>query len=414
MFLGKKQFIELAIYLTNVIKWCIISPIYNAESEGFVMSKLSGKLNILKEGELKVLELRALYELYGYKKFSMVKFEEYDFYAQNMDFLQNNRILTFTGGKGKLMALRPDVTMSIVKKTKASAKNCEKLYYTENVYRMDENTSELKELSQIGIEHIGQVDAFTINELVLLASKSLDIIDEGNILDVSHMGFLSGALNASDAGADLKKKLRKCVEAKNPHELRAIASGKIDEKSAELLISLMNMPSDFGSAIEFARGLAANESMEFAVKELDELHEALKLCGACAKVRLDFSIDSDEAYYNGIMFHGYVKDVPRPVLRGGRYDLLLSKMGKPGLQAVGFAIFFDELERYLNPDVDNDVDAVILYDNKSDRAALTGHVSALAERGIRVWTGTELPEGMVWKKLYRVEGRELKEVGNDD
>ncbi|MGI5898983.1 MAG: ATP phosphoribosyltransferase regulatory subunit [Christensenellales bacterium] len=378
------------------------------------MDKQIEKLNILKEGELKVLELRALYELYGYKKFTMVKFEEYDFYAQNMDFLQNNRVLTFTGGKGKLMALRPDVTMSIVKKTKASARNCEKLYYTENVYRMDENTSEPKELSQIGIEHIGQVDAFTINELLLLASKSLDIIDEENILDISHMGFLNGALNESGAGVDLKKKLRKCVEAKNPHELRAVAAGKIGEKSAELLISLMNMPEDFGAAMELAGRLAVNESMTAAVEELEELHGALKLCGACSKFRLDFSIDSDEEYYNGIMFRGYVKDVPKPVLRGGRYDLLLSKMGKPGLQAVGFAIFFDELERYLDPDVDNDVDVVILYDNKSDMPAMMSHINGLVADGIRVWTGTEPPEGMVWEKLYRVEGKQMKEVANGD
>jgi ATP phosphoribosyltransferase regulatory subunit len=385
-----------------------------AEREGFYMKKLSGKRNILNEGELKTLELRALYEIYGYKKFTMVKFEEYDFYAQNMDFLQNNRIVTFTGGRGKLMALRPDVTMSIVKKTKASAKNCEKLYYTENVYRMDENTSELKELSQIGIEHIGQVDNYTINELLLLASKSLDIIDDENILDISHMGFLSGALNESGAGVDLKKKLRKCVEAKNSHELRFIAKDTIAEKNAELLIALMNMPEDFGEAIEFAGSLAVNESMKAAVRELREVHEALKVCGAGSKFRLDFSIDSDEEYYNGIMFRGYVKDVPRAVLRGGRYDLLLSKMGKPGLQAVGFAIFFDELERYLNPDVDNGIDAVILYDQQSDKAALMGHVNALVSRGERVWTGTEPPEGMVWKKMYKVDGKNMEEVTNDD
>ena len=62
-------------------------------------------------------------------------------------------------------------------------------------------------------------------------------------------------------------------------------------------------------------------------------------------MRLDFSINSDEEYYNGIMFRGYIKGVPKAVLSGGRYDLLLSKMGKPGLQAIGFAIFFDEIGR---------------------------------------------------------------------
>ena len=45
----------------------------------------------------------------------MSRFEEYDFYARNKDFLVSDRIITFTDSRGRLLALKPDVTLSIIK-----------------------------------------------------------------------------------------------------------------------------------------------------------------------------------------------------------------------------------------------------------------------------------------------------------
>ena len=49
-------------------------------------------------------------------------------------------------------------------------------------------------------------------------------------------------------------------------------------------------------------------------------------------------------YYNGLVFQGYLKALPRPLLKGGRYDLLLQKF-TPGAGAIGFAVYLDELDR---------------------------------------------------------------------
>ena len=70
---------------------------------------------LLKSEEKAVFALRALYESYGYLPFKMSKFEEYDLYATNKEFLVSDRIITFNDTDGKLMALKPDVTLSIVK-----------------------------------------------------------------------------------------------------------------------------------------------------------------------------------------------------------------------------------------------------------------------------------------------------------
>ena len=75
---------------------------------------------LLKKDERVSSSLRALFQQHGYRKFKMSKFEEYDFYAENRSFLHSEAILTFTGLDGKLLALKPDVTLSIVKNTKGS------------------------------------------------------------------------------------------------------------------------------------------------------------------------------------------------------------------------------------------------------------------------------------------------------
>ena len=67
--------------------------------------------SILKKDELAVFALRKLYSTHGYKKYKMRKFEEYDFYSENKDFLASEGIITFTDADGRLLALKPDVTL---------------------------------------------------------------------------------------------------------------------------------------------------------------------------------------------------------------------------------------------------------------------------------------------------------------
>ena len=53
-------------------------------------------------------------------------------------------------------------------------------------------------------------------------------------------------------------------------------------------------------------------------------------------------------YYNGLVFQGYLQGMPRPLLKGGRYDLLMQKF-TPGAGAIGFAVYLDKLDRLSAP-----------------------------------------------------------------
>ena len=80
---------------------------------------MSGGYN-LKPAERAVFELRGLYRIYGYLHYKVSKFEEYDLYMRNKSFLADENILTFTDTDGRLMALKPDITLSIINNSKES------------------------------------------------------------------------------------------------------------------------------------------------------------------------------------------------------------------------------------------------------------------------------------------------------
>lgn len=135
-------------------------------------------------------QLNQLYEEYGYRKFRMSKFEDYDLYAQNKDFLKKGHIITFTDRDGSLKALKPDITLSIMKNNSGDS---EKVYYNENVYR--ETGGTFREILQVGVESVGQIDSYAEAEVIVLAAKSLQTILEDYVLDLSDVSFVGGLLD---------------------------------------------------------------------------------------------------------------------------------------------------------------------------------------------------------------------------
>ena len=156
--------------------------------------------NILTKEEQIALSLRSLYCENGYSQYKMSKFEEYDFYAKTKDFLVSDSVITFTDTNGRLMALRPDVTLSIVRSTRDSD-GIKKLYYHENVYRPSDDC--FKEIPQVGVEVIGKITADEIKQVLTLACKSLELLSDNYILEISDP-FVAACLT------DYSDKIRVC------------------------------------------------------------------------------------------------------------------------------------------------------------------------------------------------------------
>ena len=347
--------------------------------------------------ETDLLRLQRLYARYGYDKFRMSKFEDYTLYLQNKDFLKGGNIITFNGPDGRLLALKQDVTLSIVKNARDEATPC-KVYYTENVYRASDDTNDIREIPQAGVEYVGQVDVYAMSEVLLLALESLSVVSERYILGVSHMGFVRGLLDAAGFSMDVRRQVLACIQNKSAHELHALCRAHGVEASLEeklcALSTVFGKPEDCFPTLE---GMAVNDATEEAVRELRQIYDLLCETGHGENVRIDFSVANDMQYYNGVTFQGFVDGTPRSVLSGGRYDDLLRKFGRKS-GAIGFAVYLDLLE-YGRSGSDAGADALVLYD-PADVKGLAGAVQALQQSGRRVRVQSERTDDRAYKTVY--------------
>ena len=330
--------------------------------------------------------LRELYQHYGYTPYKMSRFEEYDLYVRNKDFLISDRIITFSGEGGKLMALKPDVTLSIVKNAPEAPGVVQKVYYSENVYR------DYREIMQAGLECVGDLTDYDIAEAVVLAAKSLSLLGENYVLDISHMGLIGAVLNRFGFDADGQKKIMTCLRRKNIHELRTLCEGR--PRAEQTLLAIAGCRGGI-TALEAIAPLLEGEEERQALGQLRAL--LVLLAGQGSRVRLDFSVSNDLSYYSGVVFRGYLPGIPAGVLSGGQYDKLPRKMGRKA-RAIGFAIYVDLLQELSGADGGFDVDTLILHDREADPKGLLEAAEAAAESG-SVLVSTGFPADRRWKNL---------------
>ncbi len=349
---------------------------------------------LLKNDERAIVALRALYRQYGYRPFKMGKFEEYDLYVRNKDFLVSDRIITFNDTNGKLLALKPDVTLSIIKNGEDIPGVKQKVYYNENVYRVSGATHQYKEIMQTGLECIGDIDGYDIFECVSLAAASLGLISPDYVLDVSHLGVLSALLDECSDDKAFRREATACIAAKNPHDLmRVCADYGVDADKAANLCAFVGIYGDMPSVIERLVPLCTGETAKAALGDLRALCDLLADTPYAAHIRLDFSIVNDMRYYNGIVFKGFLAGICEGVLSGGQYDNLMRKMGRRA-GAIGFALYLDLLEDLQTETREYDVDVLVLYDAATSPKALADKVEALTAAGRSVTAQRAVPPSL--------------------
>ncbi len=366
----------------------------------------------LKYDEQAVFLLRSLYSKYGYKQYKMRKFEEYDLYVQNKDFLISDSVITFTDTNGKLMALKPDVTLSIVKNTKDSEGSVQKVYYDENVYRVSKGTHSYKEIKQAGLECIGDIDPYCVCEVLSLAVKSLMTISENCVVDVSDLAILFAVYDYMGLSYEARKKMTSLISDKNTHEMmRLCADISVSAENTALLEELISYNGTPDEVLPRLKIMADKTGAQAEFSEFESIISSLDK-ELQSKLRIDFSVVSDINYYNGIVFKGFIDKIPDSVLSGGRYDSLMQSMSRKS-KAIGFAVYIDMLERFNEKEREFDYDAVLLYSEKDGIAAVKKAAQSLRNEYGCVFTAKKLPEKATYGKLFELQNGEVNLIENN-
>lgn len=369
---------------------------------------------VLNNNEKAIYKLRELYRKSGYTLYKVSKFEEYDLYAHNKNFLVSQNVLTFTDTNGKLLALKPDVTLSIIKNIVDQSGITYKLCYNETVYRTSSESDGFREIMQTGLECIGEVDRYCEGEVIMLAMKSLETISNDYVLGLSHRGMIDGLLDQTDWDASERLEFVRLLESKNVHAIRTLCDQtQTDSFLKEKLCQITELYAPIKDALTVLNGMVIGDKMKKAVGNLKELCEILSTYGLAEKLYLDFSIVSDDNYYDGISFKGYINGIPESVLSGGRYDRLMNRLGKK-CGAIGFAVYLDHLERFEAESSLYDVDAVLLYDADACVDDLLRAQKKLSLEYSNVITARGIDRSLRSRKLFKLTKGGIESLETND
>ena len=212
--------------------------------------------------------------------------------------------------------------------------------------------------------------------MVLLAVKSMAAVGKPFRLCISHMELLISAIRAVGLTDIAEAALFAAVESKSVSRIReVIAENGGDAAAAEKLCELTSLFGSLHAVLPTLQALAPDA----VYAELAAVDAFLQAAGVEAEVQFDFSLKGDVKYYNGAVFCGFIEGVPSAVLSGGRYDLLMRKLGKAD-DAIGFAVYLDLLER-LPLSAKQENDTVVLTYTDDDFADTVKSAEALRADG---------------------------------
>ena len=301
--------------------------------------------NLLSYGEKLVWHLKKLYSSCGYRSYRMSKFEEYDLYANNKDFLVSDHVIAFNDTNGKLMARKPDVTLSIIKNSQDEPEEIQRVFYNENVYRVDRGSNSFREILQTGLECFGAVGKAEVLEVISLANQSLNTMEKDSTLVISNLSIVEKAIEKLGLPVEARKAALLAAEGKKLHEISALCEASAvaaDERARVLALLACHGP--VREALPLLEPLLAGAGCAKEGEEFLDILAELARYDQDDRIHLDFSVVDDVNYYNGIVFKGYVQGMPDPVLSGGQYDRLMKRLHRRS-GAIGFAVYTGNLDR---------------------------------------------------------------------
>ena len=283
-------------------------------------------------------KVMGVFELWGYARLITPMFECADVLERGLGEGAKAAAIRFVEpGTGEIVALRPDITPQIarvVATRMADVAGPIRLCYEGAVTRLAGDQGQ-REILQAGIELIDASDAGDA-EVLAVATAVLQRLGLAAHLDVGHVAAARYVLDAAPSD-HTRAALVAAISRKDRAGVRVVAR-VLPAEVAALASELVNLWGSAAATIARARALPWPEPVHASFAQIEHtLHQLGELAGPSDRITIDLGDVRGFDYYTGMKFAAYAIGAPDAILRGGRYDELVGRYGRPA-RATGFAI----------------------------------------------------------------------------
>lgn len=255
---------------------------------------------------------------------------------------------------GELLAMRPDVTLQVARMCATRLKTQPgpfRFRYTQRIFRETEPQVPAREMTQIGVECIGESGSQTDAELLLMlveALRSCGLTDF--MVSIGTVSVLHALLGACSDDEAWKAAVRNAFHTSNLVALDTLLEGPDAPVGKEdYLDAIRCLPRIRGGreAIDQVRELVSPLGCAAGLRAFTDTFDAVDEAGLADCVLVDFSVMSSFDYYTGLIFEVYSPNMGTPLGGGGRYDTVLASYGQ-ARPAAGFAFYLEQVMKALD------------------------------------------------------------------
>ena len=360
------------------------------------------------ECEKKLVLTESLHEVlvhYGYHTIQTPSFEFFDIFGREIGTTPSKELYKFFDREGNTLVLRPDITPSIARaaaKYFMDEKMPIRLCYTGNTFINNSSyQGRLKETTQLGVELMNDSSVEADAEII---SMAVDCMREAGLKDfqlsVGHAQFFQGLSQAAGLTEEQEEQLKNLIGNKNFFGVEEFVSTLNLNENLNLLFGMLNGFYESTKEIEEAKQYATDYPVVLeAIAHLERLNNVLKCYEIDKYVSFELGLVSNYHYYTGIIFSGYTFGSGEPIVKGGRYDKLMSYFGKKS-PSIGFAVVLDQLMAALSR---QQIEIAIVEDNQ-----LVLYSEANLKAAVD-YVRTKRAEGLSMELMKKDNARKLEE-----
>ncbi len=311
-------------------------------------------------------QLHKALKRHGYHSIQTPTFEFFDIFGKEVGTIPSSELYKFFDREGNTLVLRPDITPSIARSAAKYFMDEDmpiRLSYMGNTFINNHSyQGRLKESTQLGAELIGDDTVDADAEMIAMA---IDALKSSGLKDfqisVGHVEFFRGLMEAAGLSEEQEEVIRELIANKNFFGVEEEISDCSMNQNLKELFGMLGTIYDNAVSFEEAKTYAADYPRVYkAIRRLEDLDAVLKIYGVDKYVTYEFGMLSSYHYYTGVIFAGYTYGSGEPVVKGGRYDKLLTYFGKDAA-SIGFAIVVDQLMAAISR---QKIEIIVKHDNQ--------------------------------------------------